>query len=358
MYRQVLGVFAATLLAPSCVYAGPPPASAAQAPATVEVQTVKASTLDRNIEAVGSLISNESVILTPEIAGRVTEISFEEGQEVKKGDVLVRLDNSIYTAQLAQAKAALGLSQSNYERAAELNRKKIGAVSVVQETVAKRNADTAAVDLAQAQLDKTVIKAPFDGIVGLRQISVGDYVTAGQQLVNLESIDPLKVNFKISEVYLSSLKTGQAIKVAIDAFPNQEFTGEVYAIDPLIDTAGRTVSLRAKLPNPEKIMRPGLFARLKLVVERKEGALMIDEQALNPQGNEQFVYKVVDGKAVTTKIVTGQRRAGQVEVTEGLKVGDVVITAGQMKIRPDAPVKITEPKSDTATPATGTEGKK
>ena len=352
MYRQVLGVFAVSVLVPSLVFAQSPNAPAAQAPAIVEVQTVKASSLDRTIEAVGSLISNESVILTPEIAGRVTEISFEEGQEVKQGDVLVRLDDSIYKAQLAQAKAALGLSQSNYQRADELNRKKIGAISVVQETLAKRNADSAAVDLAQAQLDKTIIKAPFDGIIGLRQISVGDYVTAGQQLVNLESIDPLKVNFKISEVYLSSLKTGQAINVAIDAFPDREFTGEVYAIDPLIDTAGRTVSLRARLPNPEKIMRPGLFARVKLVVERKEGALMVDEQALNPQGNEQFVYKVVDGKAKSTKIKTGQRRGAQVEVTEGLKAGDVVITAGQMKIRPDAPVKIAEPKVPAA------EGKK
>lgn len=357
MYRQVLGVFAVSVLVPSLVYAQAPATPPAQAPATVEVQTVKASSLDRTIEAVGSLISNESVILTPEIAGRVTEISFEEGREVKQGDVLIRLDDSIYKAQLAQAKAALGLSQSNYQRAEELNRKKIGAVSVVQETLAKRNADTAAVDLAQAQLDKTVIRAPFDGIIGLRQISTGDYVTAGQALVNLESIDPLKVNFKISEIYLSSLKTGQAINVLIDAFPGREFSGEVYAIDPLIETAGRMVSLRARLPNPEQIMRPGLFARVKLVVERKEGAMMIDEQALNPQGNEQFVYKVVDGKAVTTKIKIGQRRAGRVEVTEGLKPGDVIVTAGQMKIRPDAPVKIVEPKTPAPAAPAG-EGKK
>ena len=343
--RVVLGLLGCLLTLPAL--ASPAPSSAPPATA-VETAIVKGARLDRSIEAVGSLVSNESVIVSPEIAGRVTEILFEEGAAVKKGDVLFRLDDSILKAQMSQARAALGLSQANHKRAQELLDKKIGAVQAVDETIARRNTDNAAVEMAQAQLDKATIRAPFDGIVGLRQVSVGDYVTSGQSLVNLESIDPLKINFKIAEVYLSAIKAGQTVGATVDAFPGREFSGEVYAIDPLIDTAGRTISLRAKLPNHDLQLRPGLFARVRLLIESKPDALLIDEQALVPQGNDQFVYKVMADKAELMKVVTGQRKGGQVEITAGLKAGDVIVVAGQMKLRPGAAVRIVSPAGSNA----------
>lgn len=342
MYRYV------ALAVPLVILCGP--AMAQQnpaAPVTVEAAPIKTEHLERTIDAVGSLVSNESVVMSPEIAGRITGIEFEEGAPVKKGDVLIRLDDSIYKAQLSQARAALGLSQANHKRAVELYEKKINAVSRVDETLAQRNSDSAAVELAQAQLDKTVIRAPFDGIVGLRQVSSGDYVTQGQALINLESIDPLKVNFKVAETNLSFLKAGQPLTATVDAFPNRTFDGEVYAIDPLIDTAGRTVSLRGRIPNPDLLLRPGLFARIRLVIDTTQDALMVSEEALVPQGEEQFVYKVVDNKVSMAKVKTGQRKSGMVEITEGLKAGDVIVTAGQMKLRPDAAVKVIPPVRDT-----------
>lgn len=337
------------------VFAGPAYASGKSAPATaVEASRVASTPLERSIEAVGNLISNESVVLSPEIAGRVTEITFKEGQDVLKGAQLLRLDDSIYKAQLAQAEAGLSLSQANYKRSEELFKKQTGTGRALDEARAKYNVDRAAVDLAKAQLDKSVITAPFDGVVGLRQVSIGDYVTPGQQLVNYESIDPLKVDFRIAEVYLSSIKTGQRIKVTVDAYPDKSFDGEVYAIDPRVDSAGRSIIIRATLPNIEKLLRPGLFARVRLVVERKESALTVDEQALVPQGQDQFVYRVVDGKAVMTKVKTGIRRGGKVEITEGLSASDTVITAGQMKIRPNSAVTVLPPVTE---PASGEEGR-
>ncbi len=316
---------------------GPPSAT------SVEAARVVTGPLERSIEAVGDLISNESVVLSPEIAGRVIEILFEEGQGVEIDAPLFRIEDSIYKAQLAQAQASLALSQANYNRAQELLKAQTGTARARDETLSRLNIDLAEIDLAKAQLNKTLISAPFTGIVGLRQVSVGDYVTPGQPLANLESIDPLKVDFRIAEVYLSSLKVGQKIAVSVDAFPDKTFEGVVYAIDPRIDSAGRAIVLRARLSNQDNILRPGLFARVKLVVEQKENAIMIDEQALMPQGDEQFVYRVIDGKAVMTKVETGMRRAGKVEITSGLTTDDTVITAGQMKIRPNAAVTVLPP---------------
>ncbi|MBI2234493.1 MAG: efflux RND transporter periplasmic adaptor subunit [Micavibrio aeruginosavorus] len=329
------------------------PKNAAPPAVAVEAARVQSEPVERTIEAVGNLISNESVVLSPEISGRVAEIFFEEGAAVTSGMPLIRLDDSIYKAQLAQANASLILSEANHKRAEELYKQQSGTGRARDEALAKRNSDKAAVDLAEAQLDKATISAPFDGIAGLRQVSVGDYVNPGQPMVNYESIDPLKVDFRIAEVYLAALKPGQEIQVTVDAFPGKVFTGEVYAIDPRVDSAGRAVVLRAKLPNPDKLLRPGLFARVKLVVERKESAIMVDEQALVPQGDQQFIYKIIDGKAVQTPVKTGIRRGGKVEITEGLSTDDTIVTAGQMKLRPNSAVTVLPPAT---APASG-EGK-
>lgn len=305
---------------------------------TVEAEKVSVGSIDRQIEAVGTLASNESVILSPEITGRITEILFEEGQEVKAGTPLIRLDDAIARAELAQIEASMILSKTNYDRAETLLKEKSGTARARDEALSKLRADQAGVALAKAKLEKNTLSAPFDATIGLRNVSIGDYVNPGQQLVNLEDIKMLKVDFRMPEIYLDALKTGQKIEVKIDAFAGKVFTGEVYAIDPRVDVNGRTVVLRARLPNEGGVLRPGLFARVNLLVSRNENALLIPEQALIPQGADRFVYRIVDGKAVMTKVKTGQRRAGQVEILEGLNAQDVVVTAGQMKLRPDMAV--------------------
>lgn len=315
------------------------PASGAAATA-VEAQTVEVKPLERSIESVGNLMSNESVILSPEISGRISEILFQEGQSVTAGTPLVKLDDSVYRAELATAEAQLPLAQANSTRAQKLLAQQSGTERARDEALSTLKTTQARIELARAQLQKTVITAPFDGVIGLRRVSVGNYVTPGQDMVNLESIDPIKVDFKMPEVYLGMLKVGQVINVRMDAFPNRTFPGEVYAIDPRIESSGRTVLLRARLDNDENILRPGLFARVNLVVDRRDAAVIIPEQAIIPQGNEQFVYRAVDGKAVLTKVVTGLRRMGTVEITEGLSAGDVIVTAGQLKLRPDSAITV------------------
>jgi membrane fusion protein (multidrug efflux system) len=174
----------------------------------------------------------------------------------------------------------------------------------------------------------------------LRRVSVGEYITAGQALVNLEEIDPVKADFRVPEKFLPAIRVGQTIHIKIDAFPDETFEGKVYAIDPRLDVAGRSLLVRAILPNKDQRLRPGLFARVTVLLQLKEDALSVPEQAIVPQGDSQYVFKIVDGKVQLTKVVIGTRREGRVEIVEGLDVGDEVVTAGQLKIRHGSAVAI------------------
>jgi membrane fusion protein (multidrug efflux system) len=309
----------------------------------VETARVTVGPIERRLTAVGSLRSNESVVIRPEIAGRIAEFRFDEGERVQKGQPLVLLDDSVWSAAVEQAQAALELSQANYDRAVDLLQRKVGTTKARDEALSQMRVDQAELELAKARLDKSVIAAPFDGVVGLRKVSVGDFVNAGDDIVNLEQIDPLKADFRVAEAYLGAVEPGQRIELGVDAFPSRTFTGEVYAIDPLIDESGRSILLRARLPNPDHMLRPGLFARVTLVLNERQDALQVPEQALVPQGQDQFVFKVEDGKAAFTKVKVGIRREGMVEITEGLGPEDEVVTAGQLKIRDGAEVKPVPP---------------
>ena len=200
--------------------------------------------------------------------------------------------------------------------------------------------NTATVELARVQLEKAHIVAPFSGIVGLRHVSAGEYITAGQALVNLEAIDPVKADFRVPEKFLPAIKVGQTIRIKVDAFPDDNFEGKVYAIDPRLDVAGRSLLVRALVPNKDQRLRPGLFARVTVLLQLKEDALTVPEQAIVPQGDDQFVFKIVDGKVQLTKVVIGTRREGRVEIVEGLTAGDEVVTAGQLKIRDGSAVSV------------------
>lgn len=334
--RLCLALAGATVVA---VHAAPP-AGATPPAIPVEAVGVRTGAVATELTAVGSLRADESVIIRPEIAGRVAAVAFDEGQRVTAGQLLLRLDGTIQQAELDQAQAALVLAERNAQRAKELFAKGAGTARSVDETAAELQAATAQVALSKARLSKTELRAPFAGVVGLRQVSVGDYVTPGQALVNLEDLDPVKAEFRLPETTLALLRPGQAIRVGVDAFPDRSFEGEVYAIDPRVDPEGRSVVLRARLPNPQHLLRPGLFARVTLVVDRNPNALLVPEQAVFPRGERQFVYRVLDSKAVLTAVRTGQRREGQIAILEGVSASDTVVTAGQMKLRDGASVQI------------------
>ena len=306
----------------------------------VEAAKVVAAPLSEQVTAVGTLLSDESVTVSAEIPGRLKEIHFTEGQPVEKGAPLFTLDDSVYRAQLADAEAKLKLAEQTYERTSKLFSSKYATAQSADEAVSNLAVTKAAVELAKVQLEKTRIVAPFSGIVGLRQVSVGEYITAGRALVNLEAIDPVKADFRVPEKFLPAIKVGQSIRIGVDAFPGDTFDGKVYAIDPRIDVAGRSLLVRAKVPNEDQRLRPGLFARVTVLLKLKEDALTVPEQAIVPQGDSQYVFKIDDGKAKLTKVTVGMRRSGRVEILSGLSADDQVVTAGQLKLRDGAQVSI------------------
>jgi len=322
--------------APAPGKGGGPPGGFAIGVETVRVAT---SVFVDDVAAVGSLKSNESVVLRPEIAGRIAAIHLREGMPAAKGAVLVALDASTQAAELRQAEANLALSQANHRRTEELYEKKFVSARARDEAAANLKVLEAAVALAQARLQKTQIRAPFAGIVGIRNVSIGDYVKEGQELVNIEDIGALKADFRLPESYLSRLRKGQSVEVSTDAMPGQMFKGTLDAIDPLLDASGRAISLRARLENPDLKLRPGMFVRVRLAFGGERQGLAVPEEALVPAGDDNFVFRVVEGKAQRVMVKVGQRRGATVEITEGLKAGDEVVSAGQLKLRDGVPVR-------------------
>jgi membrane fusion protein, multidrug efflux system len=316
---------------------------AAQAPGEMPptpVETAKpvVESVTDNATAVGSLRANEAVVIRPEVAGRIEAIHFEEGGSVKRGELLFALDGAIARAEVQEWEATVAQSKRESDRVADLISRKLTSQSDFDAKRSQLAIDEARLASARTRLSKTEIRAPFAGQLGLRQVSVGEYVNVGDALVSLAQTDTLKLDFRIPETQATRAGNGQTVRVALDAFPGQTFEGRVYAVDPQVDVASRSVMLRATLKNPEGKLRPGQFANVQLALDQRANALVLPEQALWPQGGKQFVYVVRAGKAELAEVRIGKRTAGRVEILTGLTPTDDVIVAGQMKIFPGAPV--------------------
>ena len=292
----------------------------------------------RGVSAVGSLRSDESVVVRPEVAGRIQRLAFDEGTMVRAGQVLVLLDDAVPRAELAQAKANLALAQSKYRRSASLQQQGFVSQQARDEAGSSLQAQQANAALAQARLDKMTIRAPFDGMVGLRAVSVGDYVNAGQDIAPLVAIDPLKVDFRVPEMYLPRLAVGQGLSLRVDALGGAERTGKVYAVSPVVDAGGRSVLLRATIGNADGQLRAGMFVRVQLVFSSGP-ALLVPEAALAPSGEIQYVFRVIDGVAHRVQVSIGERRDGQVEIVKGLADGDRVVVSGLQRVIDGGPVE-------------------
>ena len=319
--------------APAGRPAGPPPV-------TVESAKVQRVALPQTLSAVGSLLSDESVVLRPEVGGRIVRIGFREGERIAAGTVLFQLDDALPRAELEQALANLALAESQAQRAQELQQQGFISAQARDEAENKLKVAQAAVSLSRARLARTVIRAPFDGVITLRSVSVGDFVREGQDLVGLESVAALKVDFRVPEMLLARVSVGQALQIGIDALPGVQAEGRVYAINPIVDAQGRSVVLRARIENPTDAMRPGMFARLRLLLQEQADSLVVPETALVPEGTNQFVYRIEEGRAQQVRVEIGQRRDGQVEIVSGLAADDEIVTAGQLKLRPGAAVRV------------------
>lgn len=327
-------------------------AKAPARPVAVEAARVTVDTVIEELQAVGTLQPNEAVTVAPEIAGRIERIAFKEGQAVKAGEVLVELDAAILKAELSKARSDLVLAKANQERAITLAGQGMGTIRARDEAQGAFQAAQANLELAEARLEKATLRAPLSGIVGLRAVSAGAYVAPGQRIVDLTSIHPLKLDFRVPELSLTDVRPGQAVRITLDALAGKVFEGEIYAIDPVVDVAGRAIRIRARVPNPKGELSPGLFARVLVVVARRENALLVPESAVFARESKPYVYRVVGDRAARTPVVLGQRRPGFVEVREGLARDAMVVTAGQQQLRDGARLQVNAP-APAAAPKNG-----
>ncbi|MBD9481573.1 efflux RND transporter periplasmic adaptor subunit [Pseudomonas sp. PDM14] len=318
------------------------PLLADQAP-LVEVTTAQRALVRDELITFGSLRSDESTVIRPEVGGRIASLHFREGQSVKGGELLVSLDDSIARAELAQAQANLDLAEKSYQRAQMLFKRGASNAQAQDEAQSQQQAARASLALAQARLDKTQIRAPYDGVLGLRQVSAGDYLSPGQDLVNLEVLDPLKVDFRIPQKAVSQIRIGQLIELSLDTYPGERFKGEIVALNPRLDEVGRSQAVRAQLGNQDQRLKPGQFVRVSVILAERPNALLIPEEAVMPMGQSLFVNLVVDGKVERRQIRIGQRLRGKAEVREGLQGDEQIISAGWQKVAPGREVRVAKP---------------
>ena len=308
-------------------------------PVTVLVTTLLPQRVEETVSAVGSTVSYESVILSSEISGRISTLRFADGGYAKKSQLLIALDASTQLAKLKQAKANADLARIHNQRNQELGTRGFVSKSAVDETEYKYRVALADLALAEAEYQKTQIKAPFDGVLGIRKVNVGDYIKEGQSLVNIENISNLYVDFQVPEIWLPRLHIGLPIDVAVDAYGGEIFSAKVIAIDPQVQKSGRSFSLRAILPNDSLRLKPGLFVRISLKLGFRDHVLMVPETAIASMGTDQFVYEVIDNRAIRKRVTTGIRQSAMVEITKGLSTNATVIIAGHQKLKDNQVVK-------------------
>ncbi len=305
-------------------------------PIAVEVARASVVRIEDDAQAVGSLRSRQGVMLRPEVSGRIARLGFADGQRVKRGQLLVQLDDTLQRAQLQQAQAQASIARTNLQRNRELMAQNFVSASAVDQTAAALEVAEAQVALAQAQLERMRIVAPFDGVAGIATVNLGDYVKDGADLVNIEDASSMSVDFRLPERYLARLKPGQPVEVQVDALPGRNFSGRIDAVDSQLDANGRSLLVRARLPNPQGELKAGMFARSRTVFAVREQAVVVPEEALVPQGGRQYLVKVVDGPSgpVSQRIEArlGVRLPGRAEILEGIAVGDLVVTAGQARL--------------------------
>lgn len=314
-----------------------------QGPVSVIVSPVKLQSFADRVEALGTSKANETVVLTPDTSEKIAEIHFDDGQEVKKGDLLVSLDKNEEEADLRAAEALLSETRAAYNRAKDLQSNSALSKGTLQERLSSLKQSEAAAESIQARIDELTITAPFDGILGFREVSVGALVQPGDMITTIDDLSQIKVDFDVPAVFLATLKPGLPIIGKVGAFGDREFKGEVRTVNTQIDPVTRTVKVRAVMPNADHTLKPGLLMSITLLKDTRE-ALLIPEEALIKRGEKNFVYVAVqeDGKLLArqTEITIGGRQPGDIEVLSGLNAGERVISHGTLKVNDGAQISI------------------
>jgi membrane fusion protein, multidrug efflux system len=340
--------------------AGSAPSGAGQGggggPAAVELGTVEVVRIEDDAQAVGSLRAAQTVVVRPEVSGRIVKLGFTDGARVRRGQLLVQLDDTLPSAQLKQAQAQAQIAKTNLQRSRELQAQNFVSQSAVDQNAAALEVAEAQVALARAQLQRLAIVAPFDGLAGIRAVALGDYVKDGADIVTLEDRSRMWVDFRLPERYVGRTQVGQAVQLTLDALPGKNLSGKVEALDAQLDANGRSLLVRARVEQPGPELKSGMFARARVVFAVRERALMVPEEALVPQGGKQYLILAVPAPAAAAptaasataagdnggggpRLVSkrieaqlGVRQAGKVEILQGLGANDRVVTAGQPRL--------------------------
>ncbi|HEU5281936.1 MAG TPA: efflux RND transporter periplasmic adaptor subunit [Gammaproteobacteria bacterium] len=303
----------------------------------VQVAPVQTKLLQSSIKAIGT-INAASVEITPETAGHIASIAFNDGAVVKQGDTLIQLDDAILKAKLASMTAQYQFSLQSYSRLKKLASKGIVAQQALDEASADMKEKKAALDEASVTDAKMKLVAPFDGMVGQRKVNVGDYVNPGQGVVTLTDTEHLRVEYNLPEKYLSTVQIGQTVEITTAAYSGKTFTGTITYISPTINPENRTIAVYAALAENHDRLASGLFVGVTQTLSEAKEALVVPARSLVPVLNGNQVYKVVNGKAVSVDVQIGTRTENTVEITHGLKAGDQVVTDGQIKLRNGQPI--------------------
>jgi membrane fusion protein, multidrug efflux system len=305
----------------------------------VEVSSAIRDTVVDAIAATGQIEAVQSVELRPEVEGRIVDILVREGQEVGVGTGLFKVDDTELKAQVARAEADRDVAQRNLERTKQLMAQNASSQADLERADAGYRAAQASYDLLKTRLDRTVVRAPFSGVVGRRLVSIGTYVNSQTPLISLQSVNPQHASFQVPERYADRLRRGQLVSFQVAALPGKNFSGEVVFVDPVVELPGRTILIKARVPNPEHQLQAGMFIEARLATDIRPNAVVVPEDAILPLQGSTYVWLVKDGKADRRQVTLGVRTAGWAEIQGGgVEAGDQVVVGGAERLFPGAPV--------------------
>jgi len=305
----------------------------------VEVAAAIRDTVVDAIAATGQIEAVQSVDLRPEVDGRIVDILVREGQEVGAGTGLFKVDDAELKAQVARAEADRDVAQRNLERTKQLMAQNASSQADLERADAGYRAAQASYDLLKTRLDRTVVRAPFAGVVGRRLVSIGSYVNSQTPLISLQSVNPQHASFQVPERYADRLRRGQLVSFQVAALPGKNFSGEVVFVDPVVELPGRTILIKARVPNPEHQLQAGMFIEARLATDIRPNAVVVPEDAILPVQGSTYVWVVKEGKADRRQVTLGVRTAGWAEIQGGgIDAGDQVVVGGAERLFPGAPL--------------------
>jgi membrane fusion protein, multidrug efflux system len=318
--------------------AGGPPGGGGPPAMPVEVAVAKADTVRDEIAATGQIEALQSIELRPEVEGRIVAILVREGREVGRGTGLFQIDSTELAATVAQLAAQRDLARQDLARTKELIAQNAASPSDMEKAEANSRSADAQYLLQSTRLARTTVRAPFGGVVGQRFVSLGDYVNSSNRLATLQTVNPQRAVFDVPEKYARSLRPGQSVTFRVGAIPGRDFPAEVDFVDPVIRQPGRTILIKARAPNPQRLLQPGMFIEARLVTSMRPKAVVVPEDAVVPMQGANFVWVVEEGKANQRQVGLGVRTPGFVEIRSGVSAGEQVVVGGLAMLFPGAPV--------------------